>query len=312
MKLKNLYINILKTLSQMINNDYESITYNMKFYSDYLHKNIIKLFCTDSNKLSIMLFKSLMTTNLYEKFRNIVYNNMMLIDIITKLTWNNLPKKLNYLSLFYKNDNIIHYMDKLNKNIIPENLDHRIKKIIENPYEMYKYLRKEKDFIRWTKFLANSNKITQLYVTPISLSTEDFNLIGRMIFLLFSIEEQNLKDLSYKNFIDFCTTNSKLILDSSRINFKIKEYFTNLKSNINLGFLAKHLTSYNDVVTLTNSKINLNKSFASNNDIIELEKKLEKTTRKYIKYKIKYMRYKNIDMTISSSKLPMSDTSSNK
>jgi len=36
-KFKNLYIILLKTLYQMTCNDFESITYNVKFYSDYLY-----------------------------------------------------------------------------------------------------------------------------------------------------------------------------------------------------------------------------------------------------------------------------------
>ena len=86
-----------------------------------------------------------------------------------------LSKKLNYLNIFYKNLEIVHYQDKLNKNVLPENFDYRIKKVIENPFEMYKYLRKEKDFIRWTKFI--SDKVIQMYHIPISLSSEDFSLI---------------------------------------------------------------------------------------------------------------------------------------
>ena len=58
-KLKNLYINLLKVMSQVINGDFEAITYNQKFYSDYLHKNLIKLFFHDNDCLSINLFKSL-------------------------------------------------------------------------------------------------------------------------------------------------------------------------------------------------------------------------------------------------------------
>ena len=34
-KFKNLYINLLRALNQMIHNVFESITYNMKFYYDY-------------------------------------------------------------------------------------------------------------------------------------------------------------------------------------------------------------------------------------------------------------------------------------
>jgi hypothetical protein len=294
-KLKNLYINLLKTLNQMINDIFESITFNVKFYNDYLYKNIIKNFLTDTNKLSINLFKSLIKPVLFEKFRNIVVVNIILIDITNKISWQNLSKKLNYLNIFYKNSDIIHFMNKINKNIIPDNFDNRLKKIIESPFEMYKYLRKEKDFIRWTKFI--SSKIILLYLVPISLSSDDIISIGKMIYLLFNIKEQNMKEPTYIEFINFCNLNHKIILDSSRINFKIREYFSCIKANINLGFLAKQLISNNNI---NNDIITLDKL----PEIIDLETKLKKITHKYYKYKIKYLNKNKINKTI------MSDTSS--
>ena len=107
-KLKNLYINLLKTTSQTINNEFDAITYNQKFYSDYLHKNIIKTFFTDSESMCVSLLKSLTSSSSFSKFKNIVITNLLLIDISNKLTWNNLPKKLSYLNVFYKNDDIIY------------------------------------------------------------------------------------------------------------------------------------------------------------------------------------------------------------
>jgi hypothetical protein len=223
---------------------------------------------------------------------------MLLIDIGAKLTWNTLPKKLTYLNVFYKNNNIVYYQDKLNKNIIPENFDSRIKKVIENPFEMYKYLRKEKDFVKWTKFI--SDKIIQLYLIPISLSTDDFTHIGELIYLLFNITDQNIKEPSYINFINFCNTHSKLILDANRINIKIRDYFPTLKTNINLGFLAKHLTWDKEIITFDDPKIE------KTPDVLNLEMKLHVTTKKYYKYKTKYLGSKNV----VASKSWISDTSS--
>ena len=284
-KLKNLYINLLKAMNQMINNEFESITYNQKFYNDYLHRNIIKIIFTNSNYLSINLFKNLLTVNIFDRFKNIVFTNMLLIDISNKLSWTNLPKKLNYLNFFYKNNDIVHYQDKINKNIMPENFDNRIKKVIENPFEMYKFLRKEKDFIKWTKFI--SDKIIQLYYIPISLSSEDFEFIGKLIFLLFNITEQNIKEPSYINFINFCNLHSKLILDSNRVNLKIREYFPNLKTNINLGFLAKHLTWDKESISFDENIQD------KSPDVLLLEIKLCSATKKYYKYKAKYLESKD-------------------
>lgn len=292
-KLKNLYINLLKTFKQIINDEYESITYNQKFYNDYLHRNITKIFLSNSNKMSVNLFKSLVKPVNYDKFKNIFSTNILLIDISNKLLWSNLPKKLNYLNFFYKNNNIVFFQDKVNKNIISENFDIRIKKVIENPFEMYKYMRKEKDFIKWTKYI--SDKIIQLYYIPISLSSEDFEIIGKMLYLLFNISEQNLKEPTYMAFINFCNNHQKVIINSNRINVKIKEMFSNLKCNINLGFLAKHITFEKEPITFEdNNEINQQQI-----DIIALELKLQETTKKYQKYKAKYL--EKINSTKESS-----------
>jgi hypothetical protein len=296
-KVKNLYINILKTLCQVINGEYESIKYNQKFYTDYLHKSILKMIISDSSNISIVLFKSLTSTMNYEKFKMVATINFSLLDVGNRLNWNNISKKINYLNLYYKNQDIVFYQDKLNKNIFIENFDNRIKKIIENPFDMFKYLRKEKDFIRWAKFI--SHRLVSIYIVPISLSSDDFALIGTMLFLLYNIKEQNLKDPTYIEFIKFCSNNNKLILDSNRINIKIKEQFINLKCIINLGFLAKHLTWNVEEITFDDKPNDVE------HNITALKTKLDLTTKKYYKYKIKYLKTKkpNINVNLSETSL---------
>ena len=292
-KLKNLYINLLKSCSQMINNNFSTITFNQKFYNDQLHRNIIKIIFSDSNRLFINLFKNLLVKSTYEKFKNIIITNILLIDLSSKITWSNLAKKLNYLNYFYTNSNILFFQDKINKNIISDTFDTRIKKIIENPIEMYKYLRKEKDFIRWSKFI--SEKLIQLYYIPISLSSDDFIHIGKLIFLLFNIIEQDLKDKTYVAFIENCNRYNKLILDNSRINLKIKENFPNLK--INLGFVAKHLTWNKEIITFDK-----NKEEIKTEQVIILENKLQDMTKKYYKYKLKYLESCKSDVNTNKPK----------
>ena len=68
---------------------------------------------------------------------------------------------------------------------------------------------------------------------------------------------------------------------NSRINLKIKECFKFLKVNINLGYLAKHLTWDNDSIVNTN-----------NNRIKDLEDKIKSISKKYYKYKGKYIQLK--------------------
>uniref|UniRef100_A0A6C0ECF4 Uncharacterized protein n=1 Tax=viral metagenome TaxID=1070528 RepID=A0A6C0ECF4_9ZZZZ len=285
-KLRNLYNNIIKSLNQIINNSFDSITYNQKIYNDYLHRHIIKLFLFNSNKLSVNIFQSLANLKLFTKFKSIIITNIILIDISTKINWSNLSRKLNYLDFFYKNNNLIFYQNKINKNIIHDNIDNRIKKIIENPFDMYKYLRKEKDFIKWTNFI--SHKIIQLYYTPITISSDDFNKIGKLIYLLFNIQEQNINDESYIMFINFCNKYNKLILDLNRINIKIKEKFSNLKFNINLGILAKHLTWNKESFKFDNNILK-----EKSKEFLNLKMKLNIATKKYYKYKTKYLQTKS-------------------
>jgi hypothetical protein len=302
-KIKNLYINFLKIVQNLICNEYELIIYNQKFYFDSLHKSIIKLLLGHNTCLTVRIFKEIININIYNKFKEIIKNNILLIDISNKLSWITLPKKLQYLKFFYSNNDIIFYQQKLNKNIIPDNFDIKIKKIIENPFEMYRYIKKEKDFIKWSRFI--SDKIIELYYIPISLSFEDFDNIGKLLYLLFNITDQNLTNLTYTEFLKFCNLYPKLILDSNRINIKIKEYFQNIKFNINLGFLAKHLTSRkSDIITFDNNP----------DKIMILEDKLYYINKKYHKYKTKYLLCKssNIELKTFNPEIIFSDTSNTK
>ena len=93
-KLKSLFINIYKLLIQIINEEYNYIIYNKKLYNDYLHRNIIKLFFYNTNKLSIIFFKNTISNENYNKFKNIITTNMLLYDLSYKLSWSTLSKKL--------------------------------------------------------------------------------------------------------------------------------------------------------------------------------------------------------------------------
>ena len=289
MKVKNLYLNLINLMNQIINkNNFVFLISNQKFFNDYLHRVIIRLIFNKNNLLCSSFISSTLTNIQLEKVKNIFQNSILCIDVANRLNWNNLPKRLNYLDILYSNKDIIFMIDKLNKNIFPENYDARLKKIVEQPNEMFKYLRKEKDFIKWLKFLGPS--ISTLFYTPISLSSEDILHLGKIIFLLTTISEQNLKNDTYLKFINYCQKYNKLILDNTRINLKIKENFSFLKINLNLGFLAKHLT-YNQTESL-NLNLDLDNDLERTQ---ELEKELRRITKKYYKYKIKYNQSKKVD-----------------
>ena len=297
-KLKLLYYNLVNLFYQIsIKDNYQFLTTNQKFYNDYLHRTIIKIILYNNNLLSSSLVSSKLSPNQIFKVISIIKNTLLCMDIINRLNWNNLPKKLHYLVILYENKDILFFLDKFNKIIVPDTYDIRLKKIIEQPFEMFKYLRKEKDFIKWTKFI--SNNLQSLFYTPLSLSSEDIVHLGKILFLLVNVKEQNVRDESYLKLITYCQKYNKLILDNTRINMKIKENFSFLKININLGFLAKHLTFNYE------GPLDLDEDLEKTHELIKMEELLRKVTKKYYKYRVKYLQTKKENPT----DVPLSETS---
>jgi len=298
-KLKTLFYNIMHFFYSIIKkNNFQPLYFNQKYFNDYLHRIILKLIINDDKLKINILFNSKLSEVQKEKINNILKNTLLCIDVANRLNWNNLPKKLSYLEVFYSNKDLIFNIDKLNKNIFSDNYDLRLKKIIENPYLMFKFLKKEKDFIKWVNFLGPLS--IELYYSPISLSSEDLKNLGKLLFLLINIEEQNVKNESYLKFLNICQKNSKLIMDNTRINLKIKEHFYFMKCQLNLGFLAKHLT-FNKT-----EEINLDDEQGDKNEYtIYLEEENKKLKQKYFKYKTKYFQVKNP----TTNDLPFSETS---
>lgn len=277
-KIKVLYFNLIKMFINIINETY--IFLNFKTFSDNIQKNFIKIFFYEENE-TIKLLKSIINEDNFINIKKIIGKKILLIDISNKLTWRNLTNRLRYLNILINNYSLIFYKDKSNKIIFPESIDNRIKMIILNPFEMFKYLKKESDFIKWIKFL--DNKCSDLFINPISLESSDSVKLAKLIYYLINIKNQDINDESYKKFVDFCSINEKLILDNNRINLKIRDFFGYIKSNINLGVLAKHLTLNSD-----NNSIEFQEEPIP--EVVILEKKLEEVTRKYRKYKKKYIK----------------------
>ena len=271
-KVKLFYYNILKIFYQLLNSSEEYI-YNIKFFHDNLYKNFIKIFFYE-NCNTLNLLKEMVNPSVIENIKYNMHNNLILIDIVNKITWENLKNKTDYLSILVKNKTIF-YQDKLNKIIFSDTYDNRIKSIILNPFEMFNFLQYENEFVEW--ILLFNYKIKELYFNEISLSSDDIIDLGKLIYYLYNIEEQDFKDEYYKLLINHASKNNKIILSNHRINIKIKEFFT-LKVNLNFGILAKHLNSNNQNLICSDSK----------NEIILLKNQLKLITKKYLKYKKKY------------------------
>ena len=144
---------------------------------------------------------------------------------------------------------------------------------------MFKYLRKEADFIKWIYFIEN--KCSELYITNIHFNSGDLDILGKIVYNLLNIKEQNFIDIYYKKIIYYGIKYPTLILDNFRINLKIKENFGYLKCNINLGIFAKHLSqNKNKIIEFTDAD--------EQSEIEILKNDLKVITSKYLKYKKKY------------------------
>ena len=282
-KLKNLYFNLMKTYYQFKNNSLENITYNFKFYQDYIYIYVIKNII-QKNSIVTNLFDN---KPLFEKLIVTYSKNYILTQLIDCITWENLASRLNYLHYIYKNDHLVFYQNKLNKNLFDDTIDYKVKSVIQDKFVMYRYLKKEKDYIKWTRFIKNY--IDELYEKKISISSEDLVLLGKLIYKLYNVENQNLKDEKYNDLVTFCQMNKKLIISENRINLMIRDKLGSLNCQLNLGFFAKHLNFTNV------EKIEL----SENPEILELNLELKKMTQKYYKYKGKYLRTKSLTATSS-------------
>ena len=286
-KLKNLFYNLVKFYYQYQNGSLENITYNFKFYQDYIYIYIIKNIIQKTTILSELFRKN---ETLFNNLIIVYKTNFILNQMISNLTWVNLSEKLNYLEYFYKSSDYIFYQGKINKNLFDDSIDYKIKSIIVDKFSMYKYLKNEKDFVKWTKFIKSY--ITDLYEKIVFIDSSDLVNLGKLIYQLMNLENQDLKDEKYNYLIKFCQKNKKLILLSSRINLKIKEKLPVLNCNINLGFFAKHLNFNN------HEKIEINNQ-ASELDC--LKNKVTILQKKYVKYKSKYIRYKSENSSSSNN-----------
>ena len=315
-KVRLLYYNIMKLFFKLIDNPNDNIS-NYKFFHEIIYKNFIKIFFFE-NSNTFILFKELINNNqCIEKIKLYIHDSFTLIDIANKITWSNIYSRLPYLKCLIKNKNLF-YQDKINKIIINDSYDNRIKNIIENPYEMMNNMKTLEEYIIWFNFL--DFKLVELFNNQISLSSNDINELAKLIYLLYHVKEQDIKDNSYKLFLNHCNSNLKLIIYNERINLKIKEMLT-LKTSLNLGILAKHLNNFNnydfgldinksdlinnntDNITSNNISSNNTDNLVTNilsdiNDITFLKNQLVIVTKKYIKYKSKY---NNIKTEISTS-----------
>lgn len=279
LKIKYIHNSLLKLIENFKIKNY-GITNYYKIYTDYIFLTIFNIII-DTNLLDL--------DNQYlTVIKNNYYKNMKGIIILHLLTWKSLNKKLNLytyiLNLKNQNNKLLFFENKVNMNIINSDIDNKIKKVIVDPLYLYNFFKKEKDFIKWTNILKNNTSL--LYDNDIKIDNTEFKKIGKIIYILTKINNQDLENKEYSDYIRILKKYDHLILYNDRINLKIKNILKNTK--INLGFLAKHIISENDsIVSLSPNSDNYD----------ELNQKLALMTKRYFKYKGKYLGLKMSELS---------------
>jgi hypothetical protein len=276
-KIKYIYTTFIRIYIKINSRDLAFI-YNSKLYTDYLHFTIFNILLHNDN------FNLLEKNKFFYLIRNKFINNIILLQAINLLTWKNISKKTSYLKFILtnklENNKLLFYENNINKYILENDMDSRIKRVIVDPLTMFNYLKTERDYIKWIFFL--DNEINKLFYNPIKLTTQEHYILGKMIYMLFKVKTQNLDDKTYTDTLEYCKKHQNLILYKDRINIRLKDIYKN--SPINLGYLAKHLyTRANSSITLTDE---------IEYTIDDLENKLIQVTRRYYKYKSKYLNIK--------------------
>lgn len=280
-KYKNLFLFILLFYDYYSKHDLDIIN-NTKIYYDNLYFQIIYFHFFD-------IFNIFEKNNKFYNFKENLVINLKLYQIVSFLTWKNFKynlDKLKYLS-DNKNNKLVFYDKKIKKSLYI-NFDNNLLKIVYNPFIMCQFLIKKKDFIKWVNIFCDY--INLIYDNIIKVKVDDYSKIGKILFHISNIEDQNMNNKKYKEIIDYLCVNSHLIIYNGRININIKEIFNN--KNLNLGYLSKHILSTNiDSVVLSDSE--------ENNDISE---KYKSTKKKYYKYKSKYLELKTSEISSNINK----------
>jgi len=198
---------------------------------------------------------------------------------LSNLSWKTISKQLNVFKYFISmksNCKELFYCDgKLNKVFI-SNIDNRIKKIINEPLNMFNYLKKEEDFYKWIFHFKED--IPKIFYNMINLNNSDYKTLSKILYCYSKIQNQNINDEYYKKLLGVLKMNSNIILFNDRINIKLKDIFKNI--NINLGYLAR------DIINEETISVTITENVDDTDNIIS------KLKRKYYKYKGKYLEMK--------------------
>jgi hypothetical protein len=258
--------------------------YISRIYTEITLYQIVKILIFND---TYNLFNNIPNIN---KIRQSMTECIVVIHILNSLTWKAIPKQLTELKYVIQMKDsckdLILIEEKLNKQHTYY-MDTRLKKIIINPLIMFNYLKKEEDFYKW--IINFKEYIVKIFSNMITLDNMDYMKLSKILYFYSKIKTQTMEDEYYVKLLKILKVNNRLILFNDRINLKFKDIFKNI--NINLGYLARDIVSY-DTISITIS-----------DEIIDIEtsETITKLKKKYYKYKGKYLEIKYNDTELNST-----------
>ena len=280
-KIKILFINLIKIFYSCINNNYKELWFNIKIYNDDIHHIVFRKIIENKLIHNIKKYN-------YKEISKQFYNIIFLKELATNINWNNIKYNLDKIKILIKNNNKIFINNKINKNIIDYKLDNKIIKILKDPFNLYKYLYSISDYIKWNNYISdNINKLFSNYDKK--LTTKDIINLSTILYYIINLSEQNLTNSKYLHLLNLCKKHKDLVIYNDRFNLILKpQYFFNY--NINLGYLIKHINMNDHNIIIT--------SPLTTEDI--LRNKLKKLNKKYVKCK-KELELLKLETSIISS-----------
>lgn len=252
-KIRFIYNIIYDSLKKM--NEKSNFINNKKIYEKSINTILFKIIFCNENIFDLDIT---ILNNIIKNFNN----NLVIYNI---------SKNINYFYINYQTDYYRYIFNEINKNIMFDIQDSKIKEIIQKPYIILNNMNDKLSILKWLNIIKKYINI--MFYQPIKMTCTDIINLSEILYYISKVSEQKLNNNYYRNLIFISSKFKNLLIYNDRINLKINDIFTN--KNINLGYLVKNIKNNNIVVLY------------EENDYIN------KYKMKYLKYKGKYLLVNN-------------------
>lgn len=242
-RIKNQLSFLINEISYLLKNNKVKFVNNDKFYTDPNYRLVLKYFIFDNNcnfrEMVLEIFKNKL--DLLDSFLNQLKKFHFYRNIFNRITWNEIIT--NYLLIQYliKDRDIILYQGKLNNIIFGRKNFKSIPQILNFKFYLISFFNSKKQIEDYLFY--NINSISEIFNhLQLTLSSFQIKQIANILYLLKFVDNLDLKEQNYLNFIIACQKVKDLIINDNVFNLKIKEMGFSVK--LNLGIITKNIIKF--------------------------------------------------------------------